>query len=141
MIGLGTGSTNRSIKREQWDKYGSLGVVDPVNNLPLINMFFHASETALSHSLIHELGDDLYMFNKSILDGDPTTPNTQIDDGSPENLKKLRNFSEAIMEEFSTQLDDVCELLVQNRAKKLFKQDEQAKDKKGLFSFFSGEKE
>jgi len=102
MIGLGTGSTNRSIKREQWDKYGSLGVVDPVNNLPLINMFFHASETALSHSLIHELGDDLYMFNKSILDGDPTTPNTQIDDGSPENLKKLRNFSEAIMEEPKT---------------------------------------
>lgn len=141
MIGLGTGYTNRSVQREQWDKYGSLGVVDPVNNLPLINMFFHASESALSHSLLHELGDDLYMFNKSILDGDPTTPNVQIDDGSPENLKKLRNFSEAIMEEFDSQLEDVCELLVQNRSKKLYKHEEKQKEKKTFFSLFTGEKD
>ncbi len=139
MIGLGTGHTNRSIKHEQWDKYGSLGVVDPVNDLPLINIFFHASETALSHSLLHELGDDLYMFNRSILDGDPTTPNVQIDDSSPENFKKLRNFSESIMEEYATQFDDVCELLVQNRTKKIITQSEKQKEKKSIFSFFSGD--
>ena len=92
MIGLGTGYANRTITKDKWNKYGSLGVVDPVNDLPLINIFFHASESALSHSFVHELGDDLYMFNKTILDGSPETPNIEIDDGSPENLKKPPSF-------------------------------------------------
>jgi len=140
MIGLGTGYTNRSIKKDQWNKYGSLGVVDPVNDLPLINIFFHASETALSHSLIHELGDDLYMFNRSILDGDPKTPNIRIDDGSPENMKRMRDFAESIMEEFADQLDDVCELLVKNRDKNETLKTQDKKDKKGIFGFFGGDK-
>ena len=112
MIGLGTGYTNKSIEKDQWNKYGSLGVVDPVNDLPLINIFFHASESALSHSFINELGDDLFMFNKSLIDGDPRAPSTQIDDGSPENLKRLRFFAESIMEEKKNRLDDLCEFLV-----------------------------
>ena len=135
MIGLGTGYTNRSIKREKWDKYGSLGVVDPVNDLPLINIFFHASESALSHSFVHEMGDDLHMFNRTILDEDPETPSPDIDDGSPENLKKLRNFAESIMEDRANELDHVCDILVNNRDKKAAR----AKDKKSIFGFFSGE--
>lgn len=137
MIGLGTGYTNRSISKDKWNKYGSLGVVDPVNDLPLINIFFHSSESALSHSLTHELGDDLYMFNRSILDGDPTTPSIQIDDGSAENLKKLRDFAEKIMEERANELDDVCELLVQNRDKKEeYQRHVDKKEKSGFFGFF-----
>ncbi len=135
MIGLGTGYTNRSIKREKWNKYGALGVVDPVNDLPLINIFFHASESALSHSFVHEMGDNLHMFNRSILDDDPTTPSAEIDDGSPENLKKLRHFAESIMEENEKELDDVCDLLVRNRDKKQAKADEETKEKKSFFSF------
>ncbi len=138
MIGLGTGYTNRSIHKEQWNKYGSLGVVDPVNDLPLINIFFHASESALSHSFVHELGDDLYMFNRSILDGASDNPSLQIDDGSPENLKKLRNFAESIMEERYRELDEVCEILVQNRDKKETLHKEDKSLKKGFFSFFKG---
>ncbi|NQZ14930.1 MAG: patatin-like phospholipase family protein [Alphaproteobacteria bacterium] len=118
MIGLGTGYTNRSIAKDKWNKYGSLGVVDPVNDLPLINIFFHASESALSHSFVHEMGDDLHMFNKTILDDDENNPSIQIDDGSPENLKKLRYFAEAIMEENKKDFDHVCDLLVRNRDKK-----------------------
>lgn len=137
MIGLGTGNTNRSIKKEKWNKYGSLGVVDPVNDLPLINIFFHASESALSHSFVSETGDDLHIFNKTILSDDPNTPSAQIDDGSPENLKKLRNFAEAIMEENKSELDIVCEILVRNRDKKV-KQEKDAPSKekwiKNLFS-------
>lgn len=136
MIGLGTGYTNRSIQKEQWNKYGSLGVVDPVNDLPLINIFFHASESALSHSLVHELGDDLHMFNRTILDGDPTTPSVQIDDGTPENLKKLRHFAESIMEDKAKELDDVCELLVKNRDKKDTLKREKERDENPIFSFF-----
>lgn len=140
MIGLGTGFTNRSINKDQWNKYGSLGVVDPVNDLPLINIFFHASESALSHSFIHELGNDLYMFNRSILDGDPLNPSVQIDDGSPENLKKLRNFAESLMEDQAHQLDRVCNLLVSNRDKRKDKKDEDTKDGKKFFSFFKPDK-
>ena len=136
MIGLGTGYTNRSIQKEKWNKYGSLGVVDPVNDLPLINIFFHASESALSHSLVHELGDDLFMFNRTILDGGPDNPSIQIDDGSPENLKKLRNFAESIMEEHADRLDDICEILVKNRDSKQTLKAEEEKESKGFFSFF-----
>lgn len=138
MIGLGTGYTNRSIKKDKWNKYGSLGVVDPVNDLPLINIFFHASESALSHSFVHELGDDLHMFNKTILDGDPNNPSIQIDDGSPENLKKLRHFAEAIVEENMAEFDYVCDLLVRNRDKKeAEKSQEPSKENwvRTLFSF------
>ncbi|NCO02909.1 MAG: phospholipase [Alphaproteobacteria bacterium] len=128
MIGLGTGHANRSITKDKWNKYGSLGVVDPVNDLPLINIFFHASESALSHSFVTELGDDLYMFNKTILDRSPDTPNIEIDDGSPENLRKLRDFAESIMEENESQLDHVCDILVRNCDRK--KQPPQTETKK-----------
>ncbi len=127
MIGLGTGYTNRSIKKEKWNKYGSLGVVDPVNDLPLINIFFHASESALSHSFLHEMGDDLYMFNRTILDDDPNTPSLRLDEASPENFKKLHFFAESLMEENKNQLDKVCDLLVHNRDKKWKKEEKQQK--------------
>jgi uncharacterized protein len=135
MIALGTGYTNRSIQKDKWNKYGSLGVVDPVNDLPLINIFFHASESALSHSFVHELGDDLHMFNRSLLGNNPDNPSFRIDDGSPENLKKMRNFAHSIMEEQKDQLDKVCDILVRNRDKKqVIAKSEGFKGK--LFSFF-----
>jgi hypothetical protein len=51
MIVLGTGYTNRSIKRDQWNRYGALGVVDPANDLPLINILFNASEVSADGKL------------------------------------------------------------------------------------------
>jgi patatin-like phospholipase/acyl hydrolase len=141
MICLGTGYTNRSIQKEQWNRYGSLGVVDPVNDLPLINIFFHASESALSHSLLHELGDDLYMFNKTIQSGEASNPSMQIDDGSPENLKRMREFAYNMMEENAGQLDEICEILVQNRDSKETTRKHKDKDRKSIFSFFLGDKE
>jgi len=119
MIGLGTGYTNRSVKKEDWNRYGSLGVVDPVNDLPLINIFFHASESALLETFAEEMGEDLYIFNKSLFRGrEPEWPGNQIDDGSPENLKKMKHFSELIIEENQKKFDRVCDLLVNNRDKK-----------------------
>lgn len=120
MLILGTGYTNRSIKKEDWNRYGSLGVVDPVNDLPLINIFFHASETALMDSFEDEMGGNLYIFNKSMymnLD-DPEAPSDQIDDASPENLKHLEHFAEEIMEEDAAKLDDLCNLLAGRRDSK-----------------------
>lgn len=116
MIMLGTGHTHRSFKREDWNKLGGLGVVDPVNNLPLINILFHASETALLDSFAQEVGDDMYMFNKSMIAGEKTerSPNTQIDDASPENLKRLYHFFEDTLEENKTQFDEMCNVLVRN---------------------------
>ncbi len=135
MVGLGTGYTNRSIKREKWNKYGSLGVVDPVNDLPLINIFFHSSESALSHSFVHEMGDNLHMFNRTIDSRNPDHPNLQIDDGSDNNFKKLRNFAEGIMEEHADELDHVCDILVNNRDKKTTQAKQKKKGKRSIFSF------
>lgn len=119
MIGLGTGYTNKSVKKEDWNRYGSLGVVDPVNDLPLINIFFHASESALMETFAEEMGDDLYIFNKSLISGrEGDWPNTQIDDGSPENLARLKNFAEMIIEENKSKLDKVCDILVRNYERK-----------------------
>lgn len=114
MIILGTGYTNRSIKKEDWNRFGSLGVVDPVNDLPLINIFFHASETALMDGFEEEVGENLFVFNKSMIPGlnDPEAPNTQIDDASPENLKKLKHFAHEVMEENQERFDTLCDLLV-----------------------------
>lgn len=116
MLVLGTGDTNRAIKKDQWNSYGALGVVDPVNDLPLINIFFHASESALMESFVEDLGRDLYVFNKSMIDPEnPSMPSTQIDDASPENMERLRIFAEEMMEEHRSRLDDVCHILVSNR--------------------------
>ena len=46
MMCFGTGRTVKSMTKEQWDQFGALGVVDPVNDYPLINIFFTASESA-----------------------------------------------------------------------------------------------
>jgi len=116
MIMLGTGHTLRSFKKDHWNELGGLGIVDPVNDLPLINILFHASETALIDSFKTDLGDGAYMFNKSLVSTEscPSTPSMQIDDASPDNLKKLEQFAMSIMEENHKQLDDVCDLLVRN---------------------------
>lgn len=121
MIMLGTGHTLRSFKKEDWNRFGGLGVVDPVNDLPLINILFHASETALVESFSQELEGRSYVFNKSLLRGsDPDhIPNTQIDDASPENLKKLANFAEELVEDNRKQFDVLCHLLVSNRDQKI----------------------
>ena len=115
MILLGTGFSVRSISKEQWNSYGGLGVVDPVNDLPLINILFQAPESALAESFRDELGDNLHIFNKSILsDSDhPESPSLSIDDASPENFKRLKAFADTIMEENSQSFDQVCDLLVQ----------------------------
>lgn len=113
---FGTGHANKSFKQEDWNMFGGLGVVDPVNDLPLINILFHASETALIESFGQELGDNIYMFNKSLLaQGDPSRiPGRQIDDGREENLKKMRYFYEDMLAENKSQFDALCNVLVQN---------------------------
>lgn len=68
-------------------------------------------------SFTEDLGRDLFVFNKSILpeDGGKDLPSTQIDDARPENMKRLKNFSEELMEENKGQLDDICHILASNR--------------------------
>lgn len=116
MIVLGTGYTNRSYKKDDWNRYGALGVVDPVNDLPLINILFYASESALMEAFAEEMGANLYVFNKSMLPGlgRPGAPSVQIDDASPENLKALYRFYEEILEENRADFDSLCHLLVEN---------------------------
>lgn len=140
MIILGTGYTNRSIKKEDWNSFGALGIVDPVNDLPLINIFFHASETALMDSFAEEMGSNLFIFNKSMIStlGEPDAPSTQIDDASEENLKRLRHFSESIIEENQNRFEDLCHLLVSHRDQEQPERDKswrsQARKIYGLFS-------
>jgi uncharacterized protein len=121
MLILGTGYTNKPVKKEDWNRYGALGIVDPVNDLPLINIFFHASESALMESFGREMGENIHIFNKSLLTdlGKPGHPSLEIDDASPENLKALQRFAEIIMEERKQQLDEICHLLVCNRDRRM----------------------
>jgi len=119
MLGFGTGYTNKSIKKEDWNRFGSLGVVDPVNDLPLINIFFHATESALLDTFEEEMKGNLFLFNKSLVsDRDANCPSIQIDDGSPENMKKLRDFADAIIEENRGRYQQVCDLLVRHHDNK-----------------------
>ncbi len=116
MIVFGTGSYNRAFCEEDWNRYGSLGVVDPNNDMPLINIFFYASESALNQSFHQELGDHLYVFNKSLFSGTfkQDYPSPDIDDASPENIRKLHNFFEMTLEENRKSFNEICELLVKN---------------------------
>lgn len=116
MIVFGTGYTNKSVTRDEWNRFGSLGVVDPANDLPLINIFFHASESALMDGFEEEMGDNLYIFNKSMIDqgGKLDTPDKQIDNASTDNLKSMKGFAESIIEENQKQFDDLCHMLVSN---------------------------
>lgn len=115
MIVLGTGIYNRNFTRDRWDRYGPIGVVDPANDLPLINVFLHASETALTPALQAALGNHLHVFNKSLVNGPflADYPNTDIDDASPDNIRRLRNFTEMAVEEQRQEFDALCQLLVQ----------------------------
>ena len=100
-IVIGTGYANRSIAKEEWNRFGSIGVVDPNNDMPLINIFFHAPESALFEAYNDEMGDNTFVFNKSMVSGKylEDFPTTEIDDASPENIRRLRNFFEMSLEE------------------------------------------
>ncbi len=115
-IVIGTGYSNRSIRKEDWNRFGSIGVVDPNNDMPLINIFFHASESALYDAYMDEMGKRTFTFNKSMVSGDYVQdfPSTDIDDASPENIRRLRNFFEMTLEENRKKFEHVCDLLVRN---------------------------
>ena len=118
MLAFGTGYTHKSMTKEEWNQFGALGVVDPVNDYPLINIFFHASESALMQAFAEEVGDEnLFIFNKSMYDNQNISnglPSTQIDDATPDNLQKLKWFAKAIIEEQEKKLDEACHILVEN---------------------------
>lgn len=118
---LGTGYGRRSIRGEDWNRYGPIGVVDPVNDLPLIKILFHATESALMESFTAALGDNLFVFNRAF-EGRDEDPQDQIDNASPENLKKLVAFGESILEENRGRFDALCNILVKNRDARAEKQ-------------------
>ena len=62
------------------------------------------------------MGDNVYSFNKSLISGadQGRMPSTQIDNASPENLKRMRNFAEEMIEENRAKFDKVCDLMVRN---------------------------
>lgn len=138
MIVLGTGHTNRSIKKEIWNRFGPLGVVDPANDLPLINIFFHASESALMDSFEDSMGDNLFTFNRAMsgYENPLDIPSTQIDDATPENLKRLRDFAEAMMEEHKNRFDELCHILVNRRDQRQEEQENMIRRTRKYFSFF-----
>jgi patatin-like phospholipase/acyl hydrolase len=121
MICLGTGFTNKSVSHKDWNKYGALGVVDPSNDFPLINIFFHAPESALLGAFKDELGEDMYILNKSLLGNkDPDRlPSTAPDDSSPENIQKLRHFAYDIMSENEQDFNKICHILADNGKERL----------------------
>ena len=69
-----------------------------------------APESALMDSFAEEMGENLFIFNKSMFANrsKPGSPNPQIDDASPENLKALQRFFEEILEENQTKFDNLC---------------------------------
>jgi predicted acylesterase/phospholipase RssA len=140
MLVLGTGHTNKSVSRDEWNSFGPLGVVDPANDLPLINIFFHSSESALMDGFAREMGENLFVFNKSMIDNPASTsnPSVQIDDATPENLEKMRHFFEAMMEENKDQFDRLCHILVDRRDQRQEKQETAMRRARKYFSFFQG---
>lgn len=140
LIALGTGYTKRSFSGEDWNSYGGLGVVDPVNDLPLINILFHAPESALMESFSQEIGENLYVFNKSLITnkGQAGQPSLEIDDGSPTNLRALRNFADGIIEDNQAKFDKVCDILVQNYERRQQTQKEAQSIAQRFFALFDG---
>jgi predicted acylesterase/phospholipase RssA len=129
MIGLGTGVPTRPITKEKWNELGALGVVDPSNDLPLINILFQAAESALIDSFGEDLGERLYIINQSLYSDtpdDPRYPFSSIDDATPENMERMKSFAYMMMENYAKEMDDICHLLVSNR-------DRRRKDKRYYF--------
>lgn len=135
---LGTGYSLKAFSKAQWNSYGSIGVVDPAHDLPLINILFHAPESALIDSFFEEMGRDMFVFNKSIIKSDPSMrPTLQIDDATPENIINLKKFAACMIEEQAQDIDRLCNLLVHNYEQNAVEKTAQVKDKRRIFSFFS----
>jgi patatin-like phospholipase/acyl hydrolase len=135
MIVLGTGYTNRSVKKEDWNRYGALGVVDPANDFPLINIFFHAPESALLDSFVAEMGNNIFEFNKSMYTS-RHRPAMAIDDASPENLQVLQKFHEEIIEDNRESFDELCHILVNNRDRRV--EDDTRKARQSRMRYYMG---
>lgn len=135
MIALGTGVAVRSFTKDQWDSFGGLGVVDPVNDLPLINILFHAPESALVDAFRDELGNDLHVFNKSLIAdfGHLDMPSLAIDDASPENFKRLAKFAHDMIDENQDAFDSICRILSKHAKRNAAGEKKKPKGFWGLF--------
>lgn len=134
VVMLGTGNVLRSFSQKEWNSYGGLGIVDPVNDTPLINIMLHASETALTEAFDEYIDGNGYVFNKSLI-GLKNGPDLELDNAEAENLKRMRNFAFELMEENADKLDEVCHKLVKHYEK----EQQNQRPKRKLFSFFKGD--
>lgn len=128
---LGTGTTRRVIRGAEWNRYGPIGVVDPVNDLPLIKILFQATGNALWESFSSEIGENLFVFDRPLNENDDG-PDDRIDNAEPENLKKLIVFSESLIEENRKKFDALCDILVKGRDVRVRKQAIHSKAKRKL---------
>ena len=133
MLMLGTGNMHMSFSKDEWNSYGGLGIVDPVNDTPLINIMLHASETALMDAFHDYIDGNSYVFNKRLI-GHPGAPSIEIDDAEPDNLQRLKNFAHEMIEEQSNQLDEACQKLVKHYDTK----QKEKRPQKKWFSFLQG---
>lgn len=105
-----------------------------------------APETALVDAFETEIGENLYVFNKSMVSGPfvQDYPSTEIDDASPENIRRLKNFYEMTLEENRRGFDQLCDILVKNYESKSGPQPETTKKtgfKQRFYKKFLGNQE
>ena len=66
------------------------------------------------------MGDHFHVLNKSLVTGPykQDYPTTQLDDASPESLRRMKNFAEMMLAENSETFNTICDLLQKNHKEK-----------------------
>lgn len=102
MVSLGTGQLNRSIAYSSAKNWGKIEWISP-----LLDCMFDGVSDAVDYQMNMMLGDDYYRIQTSELDDDTQ----ELDNVSPENLKKLKSIADKMVKNNKTVLDEIVSKL------------------------------
>jgi predicted acylesterase/phospholipase RssA len=103
IVSLGTGQLTRAIPFDEAQDWGKAQWA-----LPILSVVFDGVNDAVDYQLRQVLGDLFFRFQTTL-----NTANDDMDDASPANLAALKIEAERILAAQATDIDKVCQLLLQ----------------------------
>lgn len=126
VVHVGTGNVENSLSPEEYNRLGPLGLVSKSNGSLLLSLVIDMTIMDVANDIREEIGDRFISLDGTIdPEEDKNAPSNSLDDASDENLKLLEKFAERIVQDNTTEIDRLCDILKNNLIAKGMQQESQ----------------
>lgn len=110
ILSLGTGMATRPFTGHQANKWGPLSWINPALGSPIISIFMQGQASTASYQVRHLLNGFRQYFR---IDRPLVGPNDDLDDVSPGNLGRLKDFGAKLCQQFADEIATFAKMRAQ----------------------------